>query len=512
MARLIPARLLAALRPNETARQELPGEMIRESRHRVRVAAALGAMAYTAFLIFEASGVVASNALEHRIDLTHDVLGVGICSSLLAIASLRAVSDRGVLFAALSAEWILSTVISIAVPWASFERTGHAQSLTWVVPILILFALLVPVPPRRALMISILCAATMPIGLAFLAFGGRVVVHASEYWASLLTGSIAVAIASSASRTVYRAGRQIAAAQTVGSYELLERLGEGGMGEVWKARHLLLARPAAVKLILPERLQGAQEQRESAVSRFTREAQVTAGLRSPHTVELFDFGVSGDGALYYAMELLDGLTLQHFVYRYGPVEPRRAVHWLQQACHSLGEAHAQALTHRDIKPANLFLCRYGRDVDFLKVLDFGLTKPTVPQPDQGLTTPGIAVGTPGYMAPEQVFGLQTSPATDLYALGCVAYWLLAGVKPFEADSGGELLRLHAQESPPRLSLKAAQSIPPRLESVIMACLSKDPAARPRDADALSHELSRSLDDAPWTSADAQSWWQSYPSK
>jgi serine/threonine-protein kinase len=207
------------------------------------------------------------------------------------------------------------------------------------------------------------------------------------------------------------------------------------------------------------------------------------------------------------MELLEGLNAEHFVYRFGPIDPRRAVHWLQQACHSLGEAHARGLVHRDIKPANILLCRYGRDVDFVKILDFGLTKPTAVIEDMTLTTPGLRLGTPGYMAPEQVFGLATGPRTDLYALGCVAYFLLAGVKPFEADSPGELLRQHAQATPPPLSRHAPHRVPERLEALIMACLSKDEKDRPSDADRVSAELGKSLDSAPWTEAEAQTWWE-----
>ncbi len=507
MRRLIPARLLAALRPDTAAGQELPSEVVRESRRRVQVAAAIGVGAYAVFFAFEWSGVVPSLALEHRIDLTHDLLGMALCAALLLIASIPPLPGRWVLNAALTVEVLLSLLISVGVSWASYVRTGHAQSLTWVVPVIILFAVLVPAAPRTALGISILSALTMPLGLSVLAATRRIVAPPSDYWSACITGAIAVSIASVAARTLYRAARQVAAAQTIGSYELLSKLGEGGMGEVWKAKHLLLARLAAVKLILPERLQGAMEERGTVLERFKREAQVTAGLRSPHTVELFDFGVSGDGTFYYAMELLEGMTVEHFVYQFGPVEPRRVVDWLQQICHSLGEAHAQALIHRDIKPANLFLCRYGRDVDFMKVLDFGLTKRTVAMTRPELTSPGMVTGTPGYMAPEQVFGLEVGPPTDLYALGCVGYFLLAGAKLFDAESAGELMRQQVQLPPPPLSARAAQAVPARLEALIMSCLAKDPDDRPRDADAMSAELAKCVDGAPWSPAEAQGWWE-----
>ena len=243
--------------------------------------------------------------------------------------------------------------------------------------------------------------------------------------------------------------------------------------------------------------------------RFTHEARVTAGLRSPHTVELFDFGVAADGRLFYAMELLDGLNAEHFVYRFGPVEPRRAVHWLIQVCHSLGEAHARGVVHRDLKPANLFLCRFGRDTDFVKVLDFGLARPVSETADQRLTSPGVRLGSPGFMAPEQVFGLPTDARTDVYAIGCVAFWLLAGRKPFEANSEGELMRQHANVAPPPLATQGARPVPSRLAALVAGCLAKDPRDRPADADRLCEALDGCLDGERWTASDAHDWWREH---
>jgi serine/threonine protein kinase len=173
-------------------------------------------------------------------------------------------------------------------------------------------------------------------------------------------------------RVVYGLGREIAAARELGSYSLEERLGEGGMGEVWRARHRMLARPAAIKLIRPSLI--SPERAAELQKRFENEAQVISQLRSPHTVELFDFGVAEQGTFYYVMELLDGLDVDALVRRFGPVPAERAVFLLRQVCHSLAEAEARGLVHRDIKPANIFLCRYGEDHDFVKVLDFGLAK------------------------------------------------------------------------------------------------------------------------------------------
>ena len=211
------------------------------------------------------------------------------------------------------------------------------------------------------------------------------------------------------SRVVYGLGAEVSKAREMGSYRLVERLGKGGMGEVWRAQHRLLARPAAIKLIRPEVL-GARDPatRELLLRRFEREAQATALMRSPHTMELYDFGVADDGTFYYVMELLDGFDLDDLVERFGPVPPERAVHLLRQVCASLGEAHEAGLIHRDVKPANLYACRYGREVDFIKVLDFGLVKHGAQAPGTARTTsppahmsPG---GTPAYMSPEQALG------------------------------------------------------------------------------------------------------------
>ena len=509
MKRLVPGRLLAALRPEATARFEPPADVLHASRQRVRLAALLGTGAYGLFLAVETGGALGGSPLEHRIDLLQDGLSLILCGSLALVASFSTLGDRWVLNAALVAEVILSVLMSIEDPWAAYDRTGHVPGLTWVVPLIILVPLLVPARPRTTLMVSILCAATMPAGLSALAAAGLIATHPADFASAALSGVVAVGIASVASRAMYGAGSQIAAARTVGSYELVESIGRGGAGEVWKAQHLLLARPAAIKLMLPEGLQGPREAREKALARFTREAQVTAELSSPHTIRLYDFGIGADQSLYYVMELLQGANLQHFVYKHGAIEPRRAVHWLQQACHSLGEAHARGLIHRDVKPSNLFLCQLGRDLDVIKVMDFGLSRPGIEPAESHLTREGAILGTPGYMAPEQIFGLPVGPATDLYALGCVAYWLLAGTEPFEADHPGPLLMMHAQSTPPPLSHKARQPIPPRLEALVMACLAKNPADRPSDADRLRADLMGSVDQPPWSATDARDWWASH---
>ena len=239
------------------------------------------------------------------------------------------------------------------------------------------------------------------------------------------------------------------------------------MGEVWRARHRMLARPAAIKLIRPSLAgdsSGAGVSGE-AYRRFEREAQVIARLRSPHTVELFDFGVAADGAFYYVMELLDGLDADKLLRRFGPTPPERAVFVLRQVCHSLSEAESCGLVHRDIKPANIFLCRYGEEFDFVKVLDFGIVKRLREgtQADLLRTGENAVQGTPAFMAPEQAMGTEVDGRADIYATGCVAYWLLTGKHVFTADTSIGLLMQHVQARPAPPSTRTDQPIPAALD-------------------------------------------------
>jgi serine/threonine protein kinase len=294
-----------------------------------------------------------------------------------------------------------------------------------------------------------------------------------------------------------------------GNYELLERLARGGMGDVWKARHRALSRPAALKLLHPKAIPGSKGDRDAAIARLLREGELTASLQSPHTVQVHDAGKSSGGAYYFAMELLEGMNAEHFVYRFGPAEPRRAVRWLQQACHSLGELHARGLVHCDMKPEHIFVCRYAREADFVKVLDFGLARPASGTPGDSRTATDGPMGTAGYMAPEQVAGSGVDARTDVFALGCAAYWLLAGKMAFDADTDEELRQQHAHGTPPALASHANGGIPPRLERVIMACLSKNPGDRPADADDLAAALDASLDVGSWTDDEARRWWDAH---
>jgi tetratricopeptide (TPR) repeat protein len=296
---------------------------------------------------------------------------------------------------------------------------------------------------------------------------------------------------------------------SLGSYRLTERLGAGGMGEVWRGEHRLLARPAAIKVISAQAGNGAENER--LVQRFRREAEVTSSLRSPHTVQLFDFGVSDSGQFHYVMELLDGMDARQLVECYGPVPSERLVYLLRQACRSLAEAHEKGLVHRDIKPANLFIARLGGEFDFLKVLDFGMVKKGPEHDDVQLTDAGLLVGTPAFVAPEWVTGEGTPDGrADLYSLGCTAYWMLSGRTVFEAKSATAMLLAQVRSEPPRVSQVAAHAVPDALDTLLRQCLEKQPADRPSSALEVWERLGEIVCAASWDSERARVWWSTHP--
>jgi len=254
---------------------------------------------------------------------------------------------------------------------------------------------------------------------------------------------------------------------------------------------------------------------ELLVRRFEREARATAALTSPHTVQLYDFGVTDDGRLYYVMELLDGLDLDAMVRQHGPLPAERVVHLLRQVCSALADAHANGLVHRDIKPANIVVSRAGTTYDFVKVLDFGLVKLDSPARARGaeavkLSTEDSWSGTPGYMAPEVVMGAtETDHRVDIYALGCVAYWLLTGKLVFEGDNAMQVMMQHATAEPRRPSARIGRAMPAGLEELVMECLEKDPARRPASAQVLGERLAAVPLPSAWTAERAEQWWATH---
>ena len=312
-------------------------------------------------------------------------------------------------------------------------------------------------------------------------------------------------------RTITRLRRQV---EKVGPYRLIARLGQGAMGVVWEARHALLRRPTAVKLLAP----GTTGER--ALARFEREVQLTAGLTHPSTIAIYDYGRTADGVFYYAMELLHGINLLQLVELEGPLPPARVVHLLRQACGALTEAHAAGLIHRDIKPANLMVCVHGGIPEFLKVLDFGLVKDlatlegtAVPDGaavmrsgDAALSQDGSLLGTPLYMAPEGMSDpTHVDARADVFALGAVGYFLLTGKSPFPGRTAIEVFRKERQGPPPPLSTAARYPVPASLDETIGRCLSFRRDDRPGSADALDGMLERCAD-VPWSREDARTWW------
>ena len=293
----------------------------------------------------------------------------------------------------------------------------------------------------------------------------------------------------------------------VGSYRLVSPLGSGGMGEVWLAKHRLLARPAAVKLIRHDSARGPQQER--LVRRFQREAQVTAGLRSPHTVQLYDFGVNDSGSFYYVMELLNGLDLHKIVTRFGPQPAERVIALMRQTCRSLAEAHDLGLVHRDIKPANLFVTRLGPEYDYVKVLDFGIVKDQPGHDHTTLSGQHIVQGTPAFMAPELLLAETVDGRTDLYSLACTAYWVLTGLPVFNVNTAAQMMLAHVQTKPAPPSEASELEIPPALERVVMRCLEKSPANRVATALALDAELAKIPVEQPWTQERAREWWENH---
>jgi len=285
---------------------------------------------------------------------------------------------------------------------------------------------------------------------------------------------------------VWKLRRQVFEARAMGRYKLVRRIGVGGMGEVWRAHHQGLKRDVALKILKRDPKIGAE-----ARKRFEREVKLTTQLTHPNTVRVFDYGVTPDGLLYYAMELLDGESLEDLVRSEGPLPPRRAFELAIQAARALAEAHKLGVIHRDLKPDNLFVTTLGGEGDFIKVLDFGVA--TTITGDSGLTQPGFAVGTPTYFAPEMVAGKPADPRSDVYALGCVLYFLLTGRPPFVGKDMREVLLAHMKQAPIPPSARMSRRLPKDMERIVMDALSKDPERRHQNAGDLALALSNCLD-------------------
>jgi serine/threonine-protein kinase len=314
-----------------------------------------------------------------------------------------------------------------------------------------------------------------------------------------ITMWMAVGIAALASRINFGLRHQVRKAEQLGQYRLEERIGKGGMGEVFRARHAMLRRPTAVKLIHPDTTD------PELFQRFEREVRQTSRLSHPNTISIFDYGRTPEGVFYYAMEYLDGADLREIIEKTGPMPPARVIHILTQVCGALREAHGVGLVHRDIKAGNIMVCRSGGEHDVVKVVDFGLVK-DMSGTSPVLTQLGQVCGTPETLAPEVLGGEEATAASDLYSLGVVAYYMLTGISVYDAKSAADYIGHHLH-SPPVPLRDRLPGVPPDLEAAIHSCLEKVPARRMADAHALREALAACKDAGLWTQGEAVEWWR-----
>jgi serine/threonine-protein kinase len=488
--------------------EALPDDLAEEAAGRLRIVAVVMAALW-------GIGITVNHLIFPYLDLrpeqivpwtpVSDLVGlvsIALSAGVYAVARRVARDPERLAVLAIAYEVAVAFGIGVVNQWYPVALAGR---LSWICVVILLFPLLVPGATRMVLIGSFLAASMDPVGILITRARGVEVPSLSLVAWTYLPNYICAVLAVIPSKILAHLGQKVTRARQLGSYRLMEQIGRGGMGEVWKAEHRLFARPAAIKLITAQRLEEASSVAEE---RFRREAQAAAVLRSPHTIQLYDYGVTRDRRPYYVMELLDGCDLESLVRRYGAQPAARVAYILRQACHSLAEAHAAGLVHRDIKPANLHVGRLGLDYDFVKVLDFGLVKRQdgSSERDVQLTAPEAISGTPAYMAPEMASGQPVDSRADLYALGCVGYYLVTGQRIFEGMHPMQVLVQHLQSEPVRPSERLGRPVPPALEGLLMYCLAKSPADRPPGAAWLAEALGAAGADE-WTQTEARRWWE-----
>jgi eukaryotic-like serine/threonine-protein kinase len=412
----------------------------------------------------------------------------------------------------LAADVALPACIGGAVLWVAFAAPPgnglyFAPFLIGAL-ILVLRAALVPSAPLRTVLVGLSMAVPVAASAYLMAradpslppaMTAGLVGGGSALWGTALVGATALV-----SRTVYGLQKDVQKARRLGQYVLGDLIGEGGMGSVYRAQHAMLRRPTAVKVLLPERAG------RDSIARFEREVRLTARLTHPNTVAVYDYGSTPDGRFYYAMELLEGLSLEELVKRYGPQPPGRVIHILQQMAGALAEAHSLGLIHRDVKPANILFCERGGVPDTVKLLDFGLVKSVEPEPGPALTQANAITGTPQYIAPETITApLDVDHRVDVYALGGVGYALLTGRPPFEGESLLVLAGHHLHTAPVPPSEVIGRTLPDDLERLVLECLAKHREQRPQTAAELVERLVQCAERTPWATADARAWWAAF---
>ncbi len=404
-----------------------------------------------------------------------------------------------------------TVLVAIAVTSASLVVPANVPGLVMlflasslIALVLVLRAAIVPSPAAHAVWVGL--PSTIALAVAgWHAYDGPVAHGVSQAFTGaglgLFSGALFTAASAVVSRTVYGLRASVREAMQLGQYTLEHKIGEGGMGAVYRARHALLQRPTAIKL-LPVEKAGDQ-----AVARFEQEVQQTARLTHPNTVAVYDFGYTDDGVFYYAMEYLDGLSLEELVALAGPLPASRAVYLVQQVADALSEAHGVGLVHRDIKPANILVCQRGGQHDFAKVVDFGLVKEVQPKVDLGLTEANVVTGTPLYLAPEVLSTPdKVSAMADIYALGAVLYFALTGAPVFNGNTLVEICGHHLHTPPEPPSERLGTELPADLEAIVLRCLAKKPAERFEDIGGVRDALLACACAADWSRNQALGWW------
>lgn len=488
----------------------VPAHLLQAAPRRLGLLAVVGGLVLLSgfFFFFESEESFIEGFDSRIISITAIIFSVVISAAVFIVTRIKSVKATTIITIGFIWEILFGLGIAVAQRMESWEAYAEFRGFSAVAALVICYAVIVPGGSMTWIAVTAILTALMdPLGLMINVAFGKVMPPLSIQVSMFVPTILAVFIAVLCAGIVFRLGQAIQRAKQLGSYRLVEPLGKGGMGEVWRAEHHMLARPAAIKLIRPETF-GAGKGGDAGLvlQRFKHEAQATASLDSEHTIHLYDYGATDDGSLYYVMELLAGMDLEELVERTGPVCPERAVFFLLQACDSLREAHSRGLIHCDIKPANIFVCRKGNNSDFIKVLDFGLVKKTAEA-----THPEEKVrGTPAYLSPEVILGDQKPDArSDIYSLGCVAYWLLSGQMVFERDSSKEILMDHVDSEPARLGTRTKTPVPPKLESIVHACLKKEPRDRPQSVAELASRLGEVPIAEEWTAERTDRWWREH---
>jgi serine/threonine-protein kinase len=462
-----------------------------EERHRkMRTAFLLAAPIWSSFFALDLFSVLLLHAAGSLLWFAAlRLVGVAVILVGYLVLRRRTIAAAMLYAAEMVGFVLLSALIAVMATRYGGLNSHYVQGVSLVVVYQRAF-----IPERfgKGVTISLLTAATFPLVMAIAArFDASIAAqwhdsHALAQFAHDYVFAIGTAVLSSiGGHFVWAARRQVFEARKLGRYRLKMRIGQGGMGDVWMAWDDVNNRDVALKIL---RAHAAEQ--AGVVARFEREARAAKSLLSPHSVRVFDNGASDDGVRYIAMELLDGKNLGQIVADHGAMEPARALHFIQQACASLSEAHGIGIIHRDIKPENLFSARVGEQCDVLKLLDFGIAKLLGgnAELDATLTHAGWIGGTPAYMAPEVCAGGEADASSDLYSLGAVLYFLLTGTPPFRAQGAPGLMLAHVREPVEPPSVRLGRALPVALEQVVMRCLEKRPKDRFPDVAALASAL------------------------